>query len=561
MVGLDRKIWEDILKLGIGFLVIININLVVSRFTVRFDLTEEKRFSISPETKDLLTSLDDIVYIDVYLEGDFPPAFQRLQKAIMYTLDEFCIYAGDNIQYRFIDPLSVGGSKGQQELIRSLGEKGIQPTNLFATEDGKKTEKLIFPGAVISFGGQERGVMLLKGNKTASAQERLNQSVEGIEFELASNIEKLINVDRKKIGMVKGHGELQGNAIYSMYNDLINDYDLFDINIAGKNSLDTYDAIIIAKPKLPFSESEIYKIDQYIMHGGKAIFMMDMLEVNLDSISREGTIGFPVATNLENLLFKYGVRINKNYLLDLNSGGFPVVIGNMGDNPQISIMPWPFYPIINNFGDHVIVRNLDAVYLRFNSSVDTVRAEGIAKIPLMYSSPYTKTVNAPVVVSLNELRKEMTPEVFNEKNQVVAYLLQGSFTSLYKNRYIPKGFDTKEFIDQGKRTSIIVCADGDLMRNEINAQTGVPYDLGFDPFLQAEFANADFMKNSLAYLLDEDGLILSRNKEIKIRPLDKVRAEKEKLKWQVINLVLPVLFILLVGVIRFYLRKRKYSSH
>jgi ABC-2 type transport system permease protein len=403
------------------------------------------------------------------------------------------------------------------------------------------------------------GVMLLKGNKAANSQERLNQSVEGVEYELIATIEKLVNIDRKRIAMIHGHGELDSIDIASIKQTLLESYDVFDVDLPSKMSLEDYDGIVIAKPLKPFSESDLYKIDQFVMRGGKAIFLIDMLDVSLDSISSEGSIGYPLHTNLDGILFKYGIRINKDYLLDLNSGGFPVVVGNLGDNPQVQLMPWPFYPIITNYTDHPVVRNLDAVYLRFTSSIDTVGAPGIRKTPLMFTSPYSKSAGTPVKVSLNDLRKQMSPEIFNEGSQPVAYLIQGKFTSLYQNRFIPEGFDQNDFIAQSESTSVVVCSDGDLIRNEINNTTGMPYDLGYDPYLQAEFANADFILNALSFLMDEDGVILSRNREITIRPLDKVRAENEKLKWQLINLVIPIILVILFGILRHYLRKKKYS--
>jgi ABC-2 type transport system permease protein len=560
MVNLGSRKLQDVLILGIGILIIINLNMFFSKYTLRLDLTEEKRYTISEASIELLQSLSDIVYIDVYLEGDFPPGFQRLQKSIQQTLEDFRVYAGDNIQYRFVDPDKMGGERGQQDLIRYLGEKGIQPTNLYATENGKRTEKLIFPGAIVSYGGEEKGVMLLKGNKAANSQERLNQSVEGVEYELISTIQQLVNVDRKRIAMIHGHGELDSLDIASIKQILLESYDVFDVDLPSKQNLDEYDGIMIAKPLRPFSDSDLYKIDQYVMKGGKVIFLLDMLDVNLDSIGAEGSIGYPLNTNLEGILFKYGVRVNKDYLLDLNSGGFPVVVGNMGESPQIQLMPWPFYPIITHYSDHPVVRNLDAVYIRFTSSIDTVGAQGITKTPLMFTSPYSKTAGTPVKVSLNDLRKQMSPEIFNEGSQPVAYLLQGRFTSLFNNRFLPEGFDQNDFIDQSKSTSLIICSDGDLIRNEINGKTGMPYDLGYDPFLQAEFANANFLLNALSFLMEENGVILSRNREITIRPLDKVRIENEKLKWQLINLVIPILLVIIFGIIRHYLRKKKYST-
>jgi gliding-associated putative ABC transporter substrate-binding component GldG len=560
MVNFGSKKLEDLLKFGIGILLIINFNIFFSKSTVRFDLTEEKRFTISDATIELLKSLNDVVYVDVYLEGDFPPGFQRLQKAVRQTLDDFRVYAGDNVQYRFINPDDFQGQEGKQNLIQSLGEKGIQPTNLFANEDGKRTERLIFPGAVISFAGSEEGVMLLKGNKSSPPQDRLNQSIEGIEYELASTINRLVNIDRKRVGLIKGHGELDSLDIYAIRNELLKKYDVFDVDLRKKKELSGYDAIILAKPRLFFSEKDLYKLDQFIMNGGKAIMLLDMLDVNLDSINSEGTIGFPLKINLDNLLFKYGVRINKDYLLDLSSGGFPVVVGNMGNDPQVQMMPWPFYPIVNQFSDHPIVRNLDAVYMKFTSSIDTVRSDNVKKTPLMFSSAYTKTVTSPVRISLNDLRKEMSPEIFNQGSKPLAYLLEGNFTSVFKNRFIPEGFEKTRFKDQSPKTAIIICADGDLFKNEINPKTNVPFELGYDPYLQAEFANKDFIINGLSYLIDENNLILTRNKEILIRPLDKIKAEEQKLKWQIINLLIPILIIILYGFLRHYHRKRKYST-
>jgi gliding-associated putative ABC transporter substrate-binding component GldG len=560
MVNFGSKKLEDLLKFGIGILLIINFNIFFSKSTVRFDLTEEKRFTISDATIELLKSLNDVVYVDVYLEGDFPPGFQRLQKAVRQTLDDFRVYAGDNVQYRFINPDDFQGQEGKQNLIQSLAEKGIQPTNLFANEDGKRTERLIFPGAVISFAGSEEGVMLLKGNKSSPPQDRLNQSIEGIEYELASTINRLVNIDRKRVGLIKGHGELDSLDIYAIRNELLKKYDVFDVDLRKKKELSGYDAIILAKPRLFFSEKDLYKLDQFIMNGGKAIMLLDMLDVNLDSINSEGTIGFPLKINLDNLLFKYGVRINKDFLLDLSSGGFPVVVGNMGNDPQVQMMLWPFYPIVNQFSNHPIVRNLDAVYMKFTSSIDTVRSDNVKKTPLMFSSAYTKTVTSPVRISLNDLRKEMSPEIFNQGSKPLAYLLEGNFTSVFKNRFIPEGFEKTRFKDQSPKTAIIICADGDLFKNEINPKTNVPFELGYDPYLQAEFANKDFIINGLSYLIDENNLILTRNKEILIRPLDKIKAEEQKLKWQIINLLIPILIIILYGFLRHYHRKRKYST-
>ena len=542
----------------IGLMIIVNINLLIRNTSVRVDLTEEKRYTISQPTIQLLEELNDVVYFEVYLEGNFPSGFKRLQQSVRETLEEFRVYADDYIQYQFIDPSTIG-QQGKKQLIQRLGNLGIQPTNLFATEGGGRTEKLIFPGVTISFGDREIGVMLLKGNKSAGSQERLNQSVEGVEFELASAIKKLVEIDRKRIAIITGHDELEGQDIVSMNNKLLESYDVFHVNPSRRKDLIGFDALIINKPQKSFSESEKYKIDQYIMKGGKAIFLIDQLKADMKNVGENGTVGYSFDLNLSDMLFRYGIRMNNSFIADINCGAYPVVTGNLGNQPQISLLPWPYYPIANQFADHPIVKNIDAIYIRFANTMDTVKAEGIKKIPLIYSSNQSRNVAAPVHISLNNLREELKTEQFNQGPFPIAYLLEGSFSSLYKNRLLPEGNVAEEFIELGISTKIIICSDGDLFRNEINHRNEQPYELGYDPFIQNTFANADFLENALSYLLDEDGLILSRSKEIKIRPLDKVKIKEEKAFWQSLNIILPLVLLFLFGLLKFYLRKQKYT--
>ena len=560
MVNLGSRKLGDYLTVLAGTLLLVNINLALSHLNIQFDLTSDKRHTISGPVKNLMKNLDDVVYIDVYLDGDFPPAFDRLKNATRDMLNEFRVYAGNNIQYDFIDPDKSGGPAGKKELIKYLGNLGIQPTNLYANENGKRTEKLIFPGAVISYGGREAGVMLLKGNKSSTPDERLNQSIEGVEYELASGISKLVNFNRKKVAMIYGHGELDSTFLESAITSLNEYYDVYKVNLPEKKDLSGYDAIIIDKPLRPFSDLDVYKVDQYIMNGGKAMFLIDELNVNPDSISREGTIGFPVNTNLDNLLFKYGIRINQDFILDLNSGYFPVVAGNMGNAPNFQLMQWPFYPILNQFGNNPAVRNMDAIYSRYVSSMDTVMAEGITKTPLIFTSPYSRLMSTPVRVSLNDLREQLKPQFFNHGPAMVSCLLEGKFTSVFKNRFLPDGADKSNFKTVSPRTGIIVCSDGDLIRNEIDPRSGEPYELGYDPYVKANFANRDFLLNAVSYLVDEHGLIISRSRQVTMRPLDKVKISDGKTKWQVINLVIPVILVILFGITRNWIRKRKYAG-
>lgn len=562
MVGLKSKMAKYLLKFLIGVVFVVIVNQLSYRFPIRLDLTEENRFTINEATKQMLTNLDDVVFVDVYLYGDMPSGFERLQRSVRETLDEFSIYAGGNIQYRFVDPDQARSEQARNEFMQYLANNGIQPTNVFANEDGNRIQKLIFPGAIVSYYGDEQGVLLLKGNRGASPEEILNQSIENIEFEIANAIRTLVQTERKLIGFVRGHNELDSLELAGFTNVLLEKYDVFNVNLNRlQRPLSTYDALLVIKPEEPFNELEKYNLDQYIMNGGKAMFFIDAMGVNMDSASGEGTIAFPKELNLRDQLFKYGVRINDNLVQDVSSGDYPVIAGNIGDQPQITMLPWPFFPVANQFGDHSIVKNIDAVYVKFVSNIDTVREEGIAKTPLIYTSQYSRVMAPPVRVAFNDLQQSLDPQLFIDGIQPIAYLLEGEFTSLYNNRILPKGADKSSFIEQGVRSKIIVCSDGDLVRNEINIQTNQPMDLGYDQFKQVTYGNKDFVMNSLEYLLDEKGLINARNKEISIRPLDKVKIQDERSWWQAFNLLLPIVVLIAFGYLKYYLRRRKYARN
>ena len=550
----------DILKFLIAVMLLVILNQLAVRFPIRWDLTEEKRFSIQPATKELLRNLDQPIYVDVYLEGALPAGFTRLQRSIKETLDEFRIYAGDNLQYKFVDPDQAVSASSRNEMYANLAAKGIQPSNVIDTKEGQRTEKLIFPGAVMAQGTQEQGVLLLKGNSGSGPDQQLNQSIEGLEYELASTIRALSTPHRHRIGLVKGHGELSDQEITDFTTSLSTQYDLGNVNLSIYQDLIGYDALVVLKPIQPYSEIEKYNLDQFIMQGGKLMFFLDGLQLDMDSIRGEGTYAFPFETNLDDMLFTYGVRINKDLVVDRFGQRYPIVVGTVGNQPNLQWMPWPFYPLVNHTGDHAIVKNLDVISTRMVSSIDTVKAEGVEKTPLLFSSQYSMRAEYPVRVSLNDLRKDFNPETFNQGPIPLAYLLEGSFKSLYKNRLLPEGITNTDALADGE-SKIIVVADGDIMTSRLNPKTERPLPMGFDLASQQEaFANRDFLLNGMAYLLNDQGIINARNKEIQIRPLDNVRIAESKLSWQIFNLVTPLLLLLLYGVIRHYLRKRKYAS-
>ena len=331
-------------------------------------------------------------------------------------------------------------------------------------------------------------------------------------------------------------------------------------DLKNKKSLERYDALIIAKPVRAYSESDKYKLDQYIMNGGKVLFLLDKLEASMDSASSEGYFAFPYNVNLDDQLFKYGIRLNMDLVQDALTGKYPVVTGEVDGKPKLQLMDWPFFPLINRYADHPITRNLDAVVTRFISTVDTVKATGIKKIPLMFTSQMSRRLSAPVAVNINDVRKNLKKEDFSLSYLPVGYLLEGGFTSLYKNRFLPPDADQRLFKDHGISTKLIVIADGDLARNDVNPRNGQPQQLGYDPFARYTFANEELLMNAVNYLVNEDGLIAARNKEVKIRPLDKEKVRAERTKWQIINIGLPLFVLLVYGVVRSFIRKRKYST-
>src|SRR6478609_3715278 len=557
---MNSKKTGDLLLLANGIALVVLLNSLAALYFFRVDLTEEKRYTIKPQTKELLNNLEDEVFVEVFLEGDdLNPGFKRFQKSVAETLEEFRIYSHNKVKFIFTNPAQAQGQKARNEFMADLAAKGITPMNVIENENGQRVEKFVFPGALVSYEGFETGVMLLKGNRAQNAQEILNESIEGTEYELANAIYKLSNSNRKKIGLLRGHGELDSLQIASFNNSLLEQYDVFRVDLSKKQKIEGYQLLIIAKPKTQFSDADKYKLDQYIMHGGKVLFLLDRLEANMDSASREDYFAFPYNLNLDDQLFKYGVRINPDLVEDRVSGKYPIVVGQAGNRPQIMQLDWPFFPLVNQYADHPITRNLDASMTKFVSSIDTVKAVGVKKTPLLFSSQYSKKMVAPVKVSVDDLRRQLKEGNFNGGKIDLAYLLEGKFTSIYKNRFKPEGMDDSDFFEASVPTKIIVVADGDIIRNDVNPRDGKPQVLGYDPFTKYTFANQDLLMNMVAYLTDEGGLINARNKEVKIRPLDKEKIKNERTFWQVMNIGLPLLLLVIFGVSRTYFRKLKYS--
>ncbi|MDP1812953.1 MAG: gliding motility-associated ABC transporter substrate-binding protein GldG [Leadbetterella sp.] len=535
-------------------LFIIALNILGFWVYFRADLTADKRYSISESSKNLLKNLNEEVIIKVYLDGEgLPGGFERLKRAVKETLVEFKYFGKDNIDYQFINPYD-GSEEERNTLFKQLVEKGMQPTNIFAKEDGKKVENLVFPYATIWYQNKEVSVLLLKANLAQDSQTKLNQSYENVEYELATAIQKLTITKKKKVGLLSEFTNLQPINFAGLINTLQEYYDLYIIESKKSPSFAGLDALIVPKPDKPVDDSTKAKIDQYIMNGGRVLFFVDGLKV--DSVGLEGSFAQPLDVNLDDMLFKYGVRINKNIVKDgLNAAIIPMVVGNMGDKPNIQPMPYRYFPLINNFSNSLITKNIDMVYTKFTASIDPVNGnDGLKKTPLLLTSQYTKVLNAPALITYNEARQDTDEMEYQNGVKTVAYLIEGTFKSI-----LQKSFTNSEIKTTSVPTKILVCSDGDIIVNEIDRKTGNPYPMGFDRFSQHQYGNQDFVINTLNYLLDEQGLLTAKSKSVGLRPLDKLKISNQKTKWQLINIVLPLVLLVVFGFLRFYYVKNKYA--
>jgi ABC-2 type transport system permease protein len=541
---------EFLLLVGI----ILFLNIITNTYFFRWDFTEDNRYSVSPASKEILSKVDDKIRIEVFLDGELNPNYERLKKSIQEKMEEFKVYSHGNLEYKFTDPNKEENKEIRERLYYQLSQRGITPKYFLEEKNGKKEEKYLFPGALVSYKEKETPVMFLKGNKLLPEQEQLNQSVEGVEFELISAIRKLGNKEYKSLAVIEGHGEYSKEEILDLTNSLNENYAVERINLSQDTSLQRFEAILVARPKFRWSEQDKFLLDQYIVKGGKAIFFIDATDVRKDSLKSGVTYSLTQNLNLDDLFFKYGVRLNQNLIQDLRCGATRV---ETGLNGEVQMLSFPYYPILYNYSKHPIVKNLDAIQSKFIGSIDTVKAKKVTKTPLIFTSSNCRTIGAPSEINLATLKQESDPELFTQSNLPVAYLLEGNFSSLYKNR--PSPIPGKAVIEQAKSSKIIVCSDADIIRNEFDPKRKMPIPLGYNVEMRYLFSNKDFALNAFDYLMDQQ-IINVRAKEVTLRPLDNAALKEGRLFWQILNLVVPVLIIILFGAGRYYLRKRKYEN-
>jgi len=538
--------------LGIGLLLV-----AISPFVRgRFDLSEEGKFTLSESSEVILNSIDAPLTVEVYLGGDdLPGGFKRLKKETLDLLSDMQASSSAKIEVKLIDVYDEYPSEeARAQLTRQLDSLGIPPTNLVHKDNGKQVQQLVFPGLVISKGALKTGVLLLKGNKLASPEQIINQSIEGLEFEIVQAIQSLLPQERKKIGFFVEYSSTSAIAQIDLINSLKRKYDLFPVDLAASPTLDGLDAICVLQPTREFSESDAYKIDQFIVKGGKALFLVD--GVKIDTLENQGLAISPRKTGLENILFHYGLRINANLVKDAQlSGMIPLKVGNMGNKPNIQLMPWPSFPLLNGNPKNLITKNLDAVYGRFVSSIDTISGVATRKTPLLRTSPYTQVAKAPSLLSFSSAGKDFDPEAYKAGVQTAAYLVEGTFETAF-----PYGTEDTNFVAKGtEESAIIVVGDGDVAVNGVDYQSQQALPLGFDPFLKNTFANKDFLLNAFSYLIDENSPLLARSKSIQLRPLDKAKIQSDGTFYQVINIVVPLLFATLISLAVVFYRKRKFN--
>ncbi len=558
---------------GIRLLVLLGIlaliNILASRFHYGLDLTKEKRFTLSPSSKKLLRNMDDVAVIDVYLEGkDFPPGFQRLRDAVRERLQSIKEYAGPHIIYRFTDPFGGKSEKDLAEVYQNFASKGMSAINVHQNTDERTSTQLVMPYLLIQYKDKSIPVNLLEPHLGMTPQEQLNYSESLLEYKIVSAINQINKPDKPRLAYIVGNGEALGWATFDILKSLENYYhvDTIDIN-AGTKILPVYSAAIVCKPNFPFTDQQKFKLDQYVMNGGSMLWLVDGAFATMDSLhNSEQFIATAHEMNLDDMLFKYGVRINSDLIEDVQqSASIYVTVRMMNGQPDNVLKSWYYYPLFIPTSHHQIVNNMDAIIGKFVSTIDTLGNPEIHKTVLLESSQYSRPAPAPVRVSLSMLRYPPKAELFNKPFRPAAVLLEGAFQSVYADR-IPVDFQrVLDSLHQPFKPAasqpgkMIVVSDGDIMLNEVSDRRG-PQELGYSLQENVRYANKSFILNCLEYLTDSSGILEARSKDVRLRLLDSGRVKNERTKWEIINIVLPIILVLIFASAYLFFRKRRYEN-
>lgn len=555
---------QNLKTLGITLFILVVLNVLGTLFFHRFDLTKDQRYTLSPTSLGIVKQVQNPLSIKIYMAGDLPADFKRLQQETKQLLEEFQAY-NKNIVFEFVDPLE--NEEESDELTKSLFQKGLTPVNITVDDKGKQSQAMVFPWAVAVYNGKEVNIPLLKNIMGASTTQKVIGSIQHLEYSIADAINKVTKSKQKKVAILRGNGELKEIHIAKMLMQIKESYLIgpFTLDSVGKdpngtlNALKKYDLAIITKPTEKFTDAEKEVLDQYIMNGGKTLWLIDQVAADMDSLYNDAgaTLAYPRDLNLNDMFFKYGFRINPDLIKDEQGTPIKLATGEQGSATQYQEFVWKFAPQVFPTSQHPIVKNLGGIKFDFASPIDTLK-NGIKKTVLLQSSQYSKTIGSPAEISLNMVTEKTTPQDYpNKGNLPLAVLLEGSFHSAFENRVLP--FKDNSFTAKGKPNKMIVVADGDIARNQLD-KNRMPVELGYDQRTGNLYDNKDFIMNCINYLLDDTGLINIRSKDVELPLLDKEKVYESYSITQFITIGVPILILLVFGLVFTFVRKRKYSK-
>lgn len=563
----------DLAELAIGIGIVLLVCFIGSFFRLRGDLTSEKRYTLTEATRELAESLEDVVYVKVYLAGELPADLQQLAQSTRDLLDEMRAYQPDKIQYSFVDPSESPDAKTRNEVYDQLQKQGLTYSSIRIREKGAFKEQIVFPGALITYQDKVVPVQLLKTQLRTPDADIVNRSINNIEYELASAIRQATTKSKRRIAFIEGHGELQEIEVKDITTALEASYDVARIRIderidALSHKTDgmavrtnEFDALIIAQPDSAFSQRDRYVIDQFIMNGGKVLWVIDEMNAHLDSLRKnQFSLAVPYDLGIEEMLFAYGVRINKDLVLDQSCAPIEIYTQPYGNQRKLERFPWYFEPVLIPESAHPIVSNIDPVHTRFASTLDTIGVDSVKKTILLTSSPMSFSQRNPVRISLNIVEMDQGFEKRSTPYLPIAVLLEGKFTSAFKDRLPPEFAQDKTvaFRENGRPSAQLVISDGDVIANRVDASKGMYYMLGYDRYANAKiYGNRELILNAMNYLLDDRALISIRSRAITLRQLDPGRIVDDRTFWQILNIVLPLLISLLAGALYSVYRRRQ----
>ena len=555
---------NNIKTLGFTLGILILVNTIGSQFSHRFDLTKDQRYTLSQTSLSIVKSFKEPVIIDVFLEGKFPGEFKKLQTETQQILEEFKA-RNSNIKFEFVNPLEDETTR--DTILKSFLERGLTPVNITLDDKGTQTQETVFPWAIATYRGRSVRISLLKNTMGASTAEKVVTSVQHLEYAFANAFNTISKEKEKKVAIIKGNGEMRDILMADFIKQVRENYFIgtFTLDSVAKKPkeslayLKKYDLAIIAKPTEAFTDEEKMVLDQFIIHGGKTLWLVDQVNIEMDSLYNDAgaTLAFPFDLNLNDLFFKYGVRINPTLVKDLMAAPLALATGDKGSATQYTQYPWFYSPLIYPSSKHPITSNVDALKFEYANEIDTLK-NGITKTVLLQSSPYSKAIGTPVEVNLAMVNDRPDQSEFvNSGNIPVAVLLEGKFNSVYSNRVLP--FADPSFQSLGKETKMIVISDGDLIRNQLD-KNYEPLELGYDKWTNKMYGNKEFLMNSVNYLLDDSGLINIRSKEVSLPLLDKEKVSERYTVTQFLTIGLPIVVLGIFGFVFTYLRKRKYAN-